>query len=154
MSSPPSLLAIEIRPATAADAPEISRLANATPGAASWSGQHFLESSGGDFAVWVAVADGTIAGFLIARAAADESELLNMGVRQAFRRCKVGARLLDTAVGFARAHGATRMFLEVRGSNRTAIAFYKWAGFEESGRRKAYYGNPTEDARLLTLRIK
>jgi ribosomal protein S18 acetylase RimI-like enzyme len=33
----------------------------------------------------------------------------------------------------------TRMLLEVRPSNESAIAFYRQAGFSEIGRRRGYY---------------
>jgi [ribosomal protein S18]-alanine N-acetyltransferase len=148
------LAAIELRRAAAGDAAEISVVAQSSPGAASWSEQQFLDAISGNSENWVAVADGDVAGFLFARVAADEAEILNMGVTAAIRRRKVGARLLDAAVRFARARGAKRMFLEVRESNGAAIAFYRWAGFKESGQRPRYYSNPTEDARLLTLNIK
>ncbi len=148
------LLAIEIRRAVAGDAAEISILAKASDGAATWSEQQFLEACGGSCEGWVAVAEGRVEGFLYARVAADEAEILNLGVAAAIRRRKVGARLLDEAIRFARAREAKRIFLEVRESNAAAIAFYKWAGFAASGRRMSYYSNPTEDARLLTLVLK
>ena len=154
VSAVPSLLAIEIRRALLEDAAEISMVAKASPGAAPWSEQQFLDAVTGNCEGWVAVANGRIAGFLFARVAADEAEILNAGVAQEIRRRKVGARLLDAAVRFVREHNAQRMFLEVRDSNGPAIDFYKWAGFKESGRRARYYSNPVEDARLLTLWIK
>ena len=40
--------------------------------------------------------------------------------------------------------------LEVRASNAPAIALYRKHGFQEAGRRKDYYRDPTEDALLLT----
>ena len=39
--------------------------------------------------------------------------------------------------------------LEVRQSNEAALALYRKYGFEQSGRRKNYYDNPTEDALIL-----
>jgi [ribosomal protein S18]-alanine N-acetyltransferase len=148
------LAAIELRRAVAGDAAGISIVAKESPGAAPWSEQQYLDAISGNCEGWAAVVDERIAGFLFARVAADEAELLNMGVAAAIRRRKVGARLLDAAVSFARQRGAKRMFLEVRESNATAMTFYKWAGFSESGRRVRYYSNPTEDAWLLTLKIK
>ena len=44
--------------------------------------------------------------------------------------------------------------LEVRPSNRAAVALYTKLGFAEEGRRKNYYTDPTEDALLLTRRFK
>jgi ribosomal-protein-alanine N-acetyltransferase len=154
VTSGPPLVAIEIRRADAADAVNISMMAQACPGASPWSERQILDAAGGNCECWVAVAEGRVEGFLFARVAADEAEILNLGVSPAIRRRKVGARLLDAAVRFARGRGAKRMFLEVRESNEAAIAFYEWAGFKATGRRPRYYSNPTEDACLLTLRIK
>ncbi len=144
---------IEIRRAVAADAREISNLAKASPGAALWTEQQFLEAAG-NCSGWVAVHDGRIAGFIFARIAADEAEILNLAVAHEIRSRGVGAGLLDAAMEFAREGGAKRLFLEVRESNAAAIAFYKRAGFEESGRRKSYYRDPIEDACVLTRQIK
>ena len=45
-------------------------------------------------------------------------------------------------------HGA--IHLEVRESNQAAIALYRKAGFYVSGRRPAYYQNPTEAGIVMT----
>jgi ribosomal-protein-alanine N-acetyltransferase len=145
---------IEIRRAVAGDAREISNVAKASPGAALWTEQQFLEAAAGNCSGWVAVQDGRIAGFLFARIAADEAEVLNLAVAQEIRGRGAGARLLHAAMEFAREGGAKKLFLEVRESNAAAIAFYKRAGFEDSGRRKGYYRDPTEDACVLTRQIK
>jgi [ribosomal protein S18]-alanine N-acetyltransferase len=39
----------------------------------------------------------------------------------------------------------------VRASNRAALAFYRCAGFVETGTRRAYYVDPVEDAVLMRL---
>jgi ribosomal-protein-alanine acetyltransferase len=145
---------IEIRRAVSGDAREISNLAKASPGAALWTEQQFLEAASGNCSGWVAVQDGRIAGFLFARIVADEAEILNLAVAPEIRRRGVGAKLLHAAMEFAREGGAKRLFLEVRESNAAAIAFYKRAGFGESGRRKSYYRDPIEDACLLTRQIE
>ena len=40
-------------------------------------------------------------------------------------------------------------YLEVRVSNKAAIALYQSLGFEHIGRRKGFYRHPTEDALLM-----
>jgi ribosomal-protein-alanine N-acetyltransferase len=45
------------------------------------------------------------------------------------------------------------LFLEVRASNRAALALYLSLGFSQTGRRPRYYIDPVEDALLLTLRL-
>jgi ribosomal-protein-alanine N-acetyltransferase len=86
-------------------------------------------------------------GFAVARVAADEAELLLIGMRPEYRRTGHGRRLLDHLIAALRAAGATRLFLEVAESNRAATAFYGAAGFAPVGRRKNYYAG--EDALVM-----
>jgi ribosomal-protein-alanine N-acetyltransferase len=46
------------------------------------------------------------------------------------------------------------VWLEARASNDEAINFYRSNGFEECGTRPNFYENPTEDAQLMTLKLK
>lgn len=94
-----------------------------------------------------------VAGFLTARLAADEMEILNLGVRADVRRRGIGRALVDAAFAWGAAHGARRAFLEVRASNAAAIAFYAAFGFAASGRRANYYSAPVEDALRLAVGI-
>jgi [ribosomal protein S18]-alanine N-acetyltransferase len=87
-----------------------------------------------------------IQGFLVARALHKEWEIENMAVSGPARRHGLGTRLLGEFLDKARVGGAEMVFLEVRESNQAARALYeKWA-FVQSGRRKAYYHGPEEDA--------
>jgi len=56
--------------------------------------------------------------------------------------------LLGTLMATARETHSDSVFLEVRESNTVARRLYEKAGFQETGRRKSYYTNPTEDAIL------
>ena len=64
---------------------------------------------------------------------------------------RILARLLD----LARWHRADRVFLEVRPSNRSAIALYHSAGFNEIGKRPNYYPGPRarEDALVMAMEL-
>lgn len=88
--------------------------------------------------------DGTVAGFALARAVLDESELLLIGVDRAHRGQGVGGLLLDQFIAAGREMGLRLLHLEVRDGNR-AIHLYERNGFETIGRRKAYYKAPTGD---------
>ena len=57
--------------------------------------------------------------------------------------------LFNPTASFIVAHLAF-LTLEVRPSNQAAVALYCKHGFQEAGRRKDYYQDPTEDALLLT----
>ncbi|MGH8246154.1 MAG: ribosomal protein S18-alanine N-acetyltransferase, partial [Gammaproteobacteria bacterium] len=85
-------------------------------------------------------------GFVLARLAADEMEILNLVVAPEWRRRGLGRRLVAEALGRGRARGAEKCWLEVRASNRAALDFYRALGFREQSRRRDYYRDPVEDA--------
>ena len=76
---------------------------------------------------------------------AGESTLENMVVATRWQRQGVGRRLLADGLLWCRAHAARAAFLEVRTSNRAAIALYERAGFSVVGNRPGYYRDPVED---------
>jgi ribosomal protein S18 acetylase RimI-like enzyme len=76
---------------------------------------------------------------------AAESTLENMAVAKPWRRQGIGGRLLSAGFLWCRAHASETVFLEVRESNRAAIALYEWAGFSAVGNRAGYYREPAED---------
>ncbi len=79
------------------------------------------------------------AGFVLCRAAADECEVLALGVLSEHRGAGLGSRLLAAAREVVAASGVRRLFLEVAEDNAAARAFYGAHGFREAGRRKGYY---------------
>ncbi len=97
---------------------------------------------------------GLPAGLLAASVAGGEAEVLNLAVAAAHRRRGVATALLDEALRTARQRGAASVWLEVRESNLTAIAFYRRRGFAERGRRRGYYSSPGEDALVLAIDLK
>jgi ribosomal-protein-alanine N-acetyltransferase len=124
-----------------ADLAEVAAIQAASPEAASWEVAEYLRH---DFRV--AVQDGRMQGFLVARTVAPgECEVLNMAVAPEFRRRGIGRALFESLLGGYR--GA--VFLEVRESNEIARKFYKIIGFQEVGRRPDYYGSPPETAIVM-----
>jgi ribosomal-protein-alanine N-acetyltransferase len=91
-----------------------------------------------------------LAGFLVARYLPPEWELENIVVAPAVRRMGIGRQLMDALVVQGRQTNGTAIFLEVRESNTAARGLYERLGFMETGRRKAYYANPSEDAVLYS----
>jgi ribosomal-protein-alanine N-acetyltransferase len=92
------------------------------------------------------------AGFVLARVAADEAEILTIGIVPAMRGNGHGAMLLRAAEGQAAAAGAQKMFLEVSFKNLAARAMYRAAGYETVGRRARYYPDGS-DALMLGKRL-
>ena len=110
-------------------------------------GTHLTSSGGSNFLV--ADQDGSVVGYAITVAAAEECELLNIAVEPDSRGRGVGALLLDSAMELCRRSGSTEMWLEVRASNAGARMLYESRGFAEVGVRKRYYHAPREDAIVL-----
>lgn len=92
-------------------------------------------------------------GFALGRFAAEEAELLTLGVRPTARRLGLGRALIDALVARATALGAHKIFLEVAEDNTNAQRLYRAAGFGEVGRRRGYYRRPrqTVDAVMMQL---
>lgn len=139
-----------IREMAPADAAAIEGVLAASSGASQWSAREILLLAEGGTRIWVAEEGGEVVGTSAARTVADEVEVLTLGVAPLWRRKGVGRSLMVTALLEAGQAGAARVFLEVRESNRGARAFYAALGFVETGRRRAYYHDPVEDALVLS----
>ncbi len=85
---------------------------------------------------------------VLARAAADEAEILTLGVVPTARRRGLGRALLDAAKAEAARRGARAVFLEVSTHNAAARRLYLASGFVEAGLRRRYYADGS-DALLL-----
>jgi [ribosomal protein S18]-alanine N-acetyltransferase len=125
--------------------------AEAHPWAACWTPDSYLPVADSEMRAWVTERAGRVAGFVLARYAGGEMELLNLAVAEASRRTGAGRALVAAALMEGEARGATRAFLEVRESNSAARSFYAALGFAASGRRPRYYQHPEEDALILSL---
>jgi ribosomal-protein-alanine N-acetyltransferase len=79
------------------------------------------------------------AGFVICRLAADECEIISIGVAPERRRVGIATALLGAAIARAHGLGAKSAFLEVAADNPAAEALYRRHGFAEAGRRQDYY---------------
>ncbi|HEY4077691.1 MAG TPA: GNAT family N-acetyltransferase [Rhizomicrobium sp.] len=88
-------------------------------------------------------------GFVLARVAGGEAEILTLAVAPAARGKGLGRALLTAAIDRARALDAQTMFLEVGADNPAALALYAGLGFTKVGDRKAYYNG--RDALVLRL---
>jgi ribosomal-protein-alanine N-acetyltransferase len=91
-------------------------------------------------------------GFLIARIAGDEAELLTLAVEPVHRQQGLAAALLAEAMRQLRAAGAKQLFLEVERGNTPALRLYDAFGAVRVGRRKAYYEHGA-DAAIFSLAL-
>ena len=76
-----------------------------------------------------------------------EGQILNVAVREAYRRRGIAQTLVSEAMRQASAgFSDTEFTLEVRKSNMGARALYEKLGFICEGIRPGYYSDPVEDA--------
>lgn len=78
-------------------------------------------------------------GFVLARLAAGEGEILTVAVARAHRRQGLGWQLIDAVLRELHAQRAEALFLEVDETNTPAIALYRRLGFRQVGQRPNYY---------------
>ena len=146
MSAEPRTVSILIRPLAPLDLPAIEAILKQSPEAAPWSPTTCEELRPNDYLAWVAEVHGAVAGFVVARAVSEEAEILNLAVDPPRRRRGYARALLHHALAALAHLGAQNVFLEMRESNLSAIAFYHSLGFRNSGRRTGYYRYPDEAA--------
>lgn len=91
-------------------------------------------------------------GFVMAWAAAGDAELLTVAVVPEARRRGVGASLVTSAGVAALVRGAASMHLEVAEDNTAARALYAKLGYEEAGRRHAYYAGEGGSVDAIVMR--
>jgi [ribosomal protein S18]-alanine N-acetyltransferase len=147
-----------VRAALAPDLAQLSAI-EAAAFAAPW-GELALAlwlAPGGRGAAWL-VADPSAAaprapsppavGFALFALGPGETELLRVAVLPGHRGRGLARTLLEIALAELAAGGRPDCHLEVRATNRAAIALYARLGFAPSGRRRAYYPDG-EDALLF-----
>jgi [ribosomal protein S18]-alanine N-acetyltransferase len=79
----------------------------------------------------------------------DEAHIILMAVHPDYRRRGLGAAMLLTLLEKAQRRGMKYATLEVRASNKAAIALYTKLGFTSVGKRPNYYEDNGEDALVL-----
>jgi ribosomal-protein-alanine N-acetyltransferase len=80
----------------------------------------------------------------------DEAHITTFAVDPAWRRRRIGDRLLMALLDLAIARGARDATLEVRVSNLAARRLYEKFGFRPVGIRPRYYTDDGEDALVMT----
>ncbi|WP_306587410.1 ribosomal protein S18-alanine N-acetyltransferase [Hafnia paralvei] len=142
----------EISPLTEADfnaAFEIERASHAFP----WTEKTFLSNHGERYYNLKLECDGVLAAFAITQVVLDEATLFNIAVAPTQQRKGLGRGLLEALISDLEEKGIVTLWLEVRDSNRAAIALYESLGFNEVSVRRHYYpaADGREDARIMAL---
>jgi len=120
-----------------------------------WTRANFADSLAAGYAAWNCHVAGELVGYAVMMLVLDEAQLLNLTVAPAWQRNGYGGFLAHHLMSEARAHGARRMLLEVRPSNRAAQALYARIGFCPIGRRRGYYPAQAgrEDAIVMAVEL-
>ena len=90
-----------------------------------------------------------LVGYLVCSRYADVWHLMNIAVAPERRREGIATELMERL--FDEAGRDARFTLEVRTSNRSAIAMYERFGFRPAGHRRRYYHDTGEDALIMWL---
>jgi [ribosomal protein S18]-alanine N-acetyltransferase len=136
------------------DLPALAAIATAATEASQWTPESYSElSSSRRGVLLVAQSDDEVIGFLAARRAASEAEVVNLAVSFAARRRGIGSALLAAALEELGRLGITDIFLEVRASNSSGVALYRKFEFSVFGCRKGYYRDPVEDALCMMRKL-
>jgi len=141
---------LEIRPLAYADLPHviaIERRAFPTP----WSLAMFvLELSKPSGICLAALEDGVLIGYLVCSRYDTVWHLMNVAVDPSMRRRRIASALLSALLErIDDGSGSAQLTLEVRPTNRPAIALYERFGFRSAGTRPRYYQDNGEDALIM-----
>jgi [ribosomal protein S18]-alanine N-acetyltransferase len=92
----------------------------------------------------VAKADNEIAGFIIAQIEIENDTLfghiITINVTPAFRRKRIGTKMLNEMEAILLQKGISECHLEVREDNSSALKLYHNKGYQKIGRLEKYYG--------------
>jgi ribosomal-protein-alanine N-acetyltransferase len=146
-------LVLQFRLITVEDIPQVMALernAHSHP----WRQSSFEDCLSGRQKCWLAEHKEILVGYVVVTHGGGDAELLNISVAPAYQRKGIGQCLLTHAVNCVKTK-ADMLFLEVRMSNRKAIALYEREDFFEVGQRKNYYPtvNGHEDALLMARQL-
>lgn len=131
---------MKIRQATLADAAALAQLERLQPRSAGWGQAGFAgEFSQAASYIWCVQEQDKVIGFVAARAAADQSEILNIAVHPHWTGKGIGFELLRHVFNQLRAQGVRHISLEAAADNLAANRLYAKAGMKVCAVRKNFY---------------
>lgn len=125
-------------PIAAAYLDEMERI-EASVQAFPWTRRNFADAIEAGYDGCMLLDQGRVLGFCVLMHAPDVSHLLVIAIDKSVHRHGLGTRLIRWCEQRARLHGIDGLLLEVRPSNRSAVAFYEHHGFLQVGLRRGYY---------------
>jgi ribosomal-protein-alanine N-acetyltransferase len=92
-----------------------------------------------------------VVGYIVCWVFVDELHILDLATRPDIRRQGIAHQLVLSVLSETYRWGARKAFLEVRESNRAALALYEELGFIRTAVREEYYDLPMENAVVMIL---
>lgn len=114
-----------------------------------WPRQTFADELARPHGRLIVARERGVVGYLNYWLVTDEVHLLAIATHPDARRRGIGAELMGHLVAVATETAARLVTLEVRASNRPAIALYERFGFVTAAVRRGYYGVDGEDAVVM-----
>jgi len=145
-----------------ADIPALIAIADRC-GLTSWSNKNFIDELARRDSIMLRLMhpDIGIVGFMVGRVIGHgsgnsmiEAEVYNIGVDKEFQGLGFGQRLFDAFLERCKKANASQIWLEVRASNKGALAFYERNKFVKYSVRKAFYSHPTENAVIMCRKVE
>ena len=150
-----------IRPVEAANIADLIRIGEET-NLSRWTAQNYLDEMKNPLAIMLRLIDeaNSTLGFIVGRVIigdqierSADAEIYNIAVSKT-EQCKGhGQRLYDEFAAICRSREVVHMWLEVRESNKAALAFYRRNGFAAVQTRNNFYDNPREHAILMKAEL-
>ena len=119
-----------------------------------WNRDHFMHEIAAPHSYpFVAAHDGGVAGYVCLTSLFEEAQILDIAVAPEQRCQGIALLLMEYAIQLARDKQADVLALEVRSTNRAAIALYERLGFWRCGVRVRYYEG-VDDAVLMEKNLQ
>jgi ribosomal protein S18 acetylase RimI-like enzyme len=116
----------------------------------SWNEQRILRCMRNRECVALAARDRRrLAGFAIMEFYDEHAHLSLLAVQSGYQRLGVGRQLVEWLEASARIAGTFTVQLELRANNDGARRFYERLGYQEVGRKAAYYGGREDALRMV-----
>ena len=116
-----------------------------------WSEQSILDAMRAGHTFFGFLQDGILRGFAGVNIICGEGYIDNVAVSEKYRSCGIGRAIMNAVISHCKSEDVKSISLEVRCSNKSAIALYESLGFRSLGIRPKFYTAPIEDANIFEL---
>ncbi len=142
---------LSVKPMKKEDIKDVIAIEKSAYGEHHWSEESFMSELSNDLAKYYSAYDenGKLIGYCGSWHILEEAHITNIAVLPEYRRKHIGERLLRTVIDNCYKDMVKYITLEVRVSNKPAIALYEKYGFKSLGTRKGYYQDNNEDALIM-----